>query len=44
VASRYAGVIHGFFSLRGLVDKSEAALEEACAWLRRAFAATGGRR
>jgi acetyl esterase len=36
--SRYDGVIHGFFSLRGLVDKSDAAVEEACAWLRRTFA------
>ena len=36
--SRYDGVIHGFFSLRGLVDKSDAALEEACAWLRKMFA------
>jgi acetyl esterase len=36
--SRYDGVIHGFFSLRGLVGKSDAALEEACAWLRSVFA------
>ena len=36
--SRYDGVIHGFFSLSGLVDKSDAAMEEACAWLRGALA------
>jgi acetyl esterase len=36
--SRYDGVIHGFFSLRGLVGRSDAAQEEACAWLRGIFA------
>ena len=37
-ASRYEGVIHGFFTLAGLVDKADAAQAEACAWLRGAFA------
>ena len=41
--SRYDGVIHGFFALPGLVEKSEAAQDEACAWLRRAFADAGRR-
>jgi acetyl esterase/lipase len=36
--SRYEGVIHGFFSLRGLVGRSDAAQEEASAWLRGVFA------
>ncbi len=36
--SRHAGVIHGFFSLRGLVGAADAAQEGACAWLRDAFA------
>jgi acetyl esterase len=35
--SRYEGVIHGFFTLAGLVDKADAAQQEACAWLRGAF-------
>jgi acetyl esterase len=35
--SRYPGMIHGFFSLRGLVGRSDAAQEEACAWLRSVF-------
>ena len=34
VVSRHAGMVHGFFGLVGLVDKSEAALAEASAWLR----------
>jgi acetyl esterase len=38
-ACRYDGVIHGFFSLAGLVDKGGAALEETCAWLRSVLAA-----
>jgi acetyl esterase len=38
VVSRYDGVIHAFFSLPGLVDKSDTVLEEACAWLRSVFA------
>ena len=36
--SRHAGVIHGFFSLRGLVGAADAAQEGACARLRDAFA------
>jgi acetyl esterase len=39
--SRYDGVIHGFFTLPGLVDRSDAALEEVSAWLRRIFAEPG---
>ena len=38
VVSRYDGVTHGFFLLTGLVGKADAALKEACAWLRGAFA------
>ena len=36
--SRYDGVIHGFFSLRGLVGGRDAAQAKACAWLCGAFA------
>jgi acetyl esterase len=35
VISRYDGMIHGFFGLTGIVDKADAALDEACIWLRR---------
>lgn len=35
--SRYDGVVHGFFTLSGLVGKSDAVQDEACAWLRSAF-------
>jgi acetyl esterase len=38
IVSRYDGVIHGFFSLPGLVEKSDMVLEEASAWLRSVFA------
>jgi acetyl esterase len=34
---RFGGMIHGFFGLTGSVDKADEALDEACAWLRRAF-------
>jgi acetyl esterase len=36
--SRCGDVIHGFLMFSGLVGKADAALAEACAWLRRAFA------
>jgi acetyl esterase len=36
--SRHEGVVHGFFFFSGLVGKTDAALKEACAWLRGAFA------
>ena len=36
--SRHDGVVHGFFFFSGLVGKTDAALEEACTWLRGAFA------
>jgi acetyl esterase len=39
--SRYDGVIHGFFTLAGLVGKADAAQEEAFAWLRGVFAGRG---
>lgn len=42
VISRYDGMIHGFFTLPGLVDKSDLVLEEACAWLRSVFAEAVG--
>jgi acetyl esterase len=38
VVSRYEGMIHGFFSLTGILDKADAALDEACVWLRRVLA------
>jgi acetyl esterase len=37
-ASRYDGVIHGFFSLRDLVPEGKAAVDEACEALRTALA------
>ena len=40
--SRYDGMIHGFLGLTGMVDKADAAVTEACAWLREAFARCGG--
>jgi acetyl esterase len=36
--SRHDGVVHGFFFFSGLVGRTDAAQEEACAWLRGAFA------
>jgi acetyl esterase len=36
--TRYGGVIHGFFFFSGLVGRTDTALQEACAWLRGAFA------
>jgi acetyl esterase len=36
-ASRYDGVIHGFFSMRDLVPEGKAAVDEACAALRAAL-------
>ena len=36
--SRRAGMIHGFLFFPGLVRAADAALGEACAWLRGAFA------
>jgi acetyl esterase len=37
--SRYDGVNHGFMFWAGIVDKADVAMSEACAWLRRIFAA-----
>jgi len=37
-ASRYDGVIHGFFSLRDMVPEGKAAVDEACEALRTALA------
>ena len=37
--SRYNGVNHGFMFWVGIVEKADAAMSEACAWLRRIFAA-----
>ncbi len=31
---RWDGVNHGFFFVPGVVDKSSAAIDEACAWVR----------
>ena len=39
--SRRAGMIHGFLFFPGLVRAADAALDEACAWLRGAFADRG---
>ena len=39
--SRRAGMIHGFLFFPGLVRAADAALDEACAWLRGAFARRG---
>jgi acetyl esterase len=39
--TRWDGVNHGFFFFVGVVDKSGAAMDQACAWLRRLFAARG---
>jgi acetyl esterase len=39
VVSRYDGMIHGFISLTGILNKADAALDEACVWLRRVCAA-----
>jgi acetyl esterase len=36
--SRYTGVNHGFMFWVGVVDKAEAAMNEACEWLRAVFA------
>jgi acetyl esterase len=39
--SRRAGMIHGFLFFPGLVRAADAALDDACAWLRGAFAGRG---
>jgi acetyl esterase len=39
--SRRAGMIHGFLFFPGLVGAADAALDEACAWLRGTFARRG---
>ena len=39
--SRCAGMIHGYLFFAGLVAAADAALDEACAWLRGAFARRG---
>ena len=36
--SRYHGVNHGFMFWVGMVDKADAAMNEACGWLRGIFA------
>ena len=36
--TRYDGVIHGFFNMNAAVDKSQQAVDEASAALRKAFA------
>ena len=36
--TRYDGVNHGFMFWVGIVDKAGAAMNQACEWLRRAFA------
>jgi len=38
VLSRYDGVNHGFMFWVGVVDKADAAMNEACGWLRGVFA------
>ena len=38
VLSRYDGVNHGFMFWVGIVDKADAAMNEACEWLRGVFA------
>ena len=35
--SRRTGMVHGFLFFPGLVRAADAALDEACAWLRGAF-------
>ena len=40
-ATRYDGVIHGFFTMGAVVDKGQQAVDEASAALRKAFAASG---
>jgi acetyl esterase len=38
---RWAGMNHGFYFWVGMVDASAAAMDEACAWLRRVFNTNG---
>jgi acetyl esterase len=40
-ATRYEGVIHGFFTMGAVVDKGQQAVDEASAALRKAFARSG---
>jgi acetyl esterase len=40
-ATRYDGVIHGFFNMNAVVDQSQKAVDEASAALRNAFAKAG---
>ncbi len=40
-ATRYDGMIHGFFGMGAVVDKGQQAVDEACAALRNAFARSG---
>ena len=40
-AIRYDGMIHGFFSMASVVDKSQQAVDEASAALRSAFSRSG---
>jgi acetyl esterase len=35
---RWDGVNHGFFFFVGIVDKSGAAMNQSCVWLRKLFA------
>jgi acetyl esterase/lipase len=41
-ALRYDGVNHGFMFWVGVVDKANAAMNEACEWLRSVFGERGG--
>ena len=40
-ATRYDGVIHGFFTMGAVVDKGQQAVDEASSALRKAFARSG---
>ena len=40
-ATRYGGMIHGFFNMGAVVDKGAQVMDEACAALRHAFARSG---
>ncbi len=43
-ALRYDGMIHGFLSLTGIVDKADVALTDACGWLEDIFTDAPGSR
>jgi acetyl esterase len=44
ILKRYDGMIHGFFTMSGLLDKSKVAIDEASEILRQTFAASGLRK